>query len=189
MTDVTGFGLLGHGLEMARGSGVSLDIAYDAHPVSRRSAEALAEAGYATGASGRNWASYGDEVVLPAELPAMAADAADRSADVGRPAHRLRRRARRRHPQHDRSGRLSERSHHRLGHRRGTAAYRSTLILAQITSAFSRRCWRRRVGVEPTWDRLAAPLGFEVRTPHRGRFSSVHVSGRMHEAPNKSSRC
>src|SRR5215467_3212093 len=29
------------------------------------------------------------------------------------------------------------------------------------------------MGVEPTKDRLAAPPGFEVRTPHRGRFSSL----------------
>src|SRR5436190_22379941 len=34
------------------------------------------------------------------------------------------------------------------------------------------RAWRKRVGVEPTKDRLTAPPGFEVRTPHRGRFSS-----------------
>ena len=34
------------------------------------------------------------------------------------------------------------------------------------------RAWRKRVGVEPTKDRLAAPPGFEVRTPHRGQFSS-----------------
>ena len=33
--------------------------------------------------------------------------------------------------------------------------------------------WRKRVGVEPTKDRLTAPPGFEVRTPHRGRFSSM----------------
>src|SRR5262245_1397010 len=33
--------------------------------------------------------------------------------------------------------------------------------------------WRKREGVEPTKDRLAAPPGFEVRTPHRGRFSSM----------------
>lgn len=68
MTDVTGFGLLGHGLEMARGSGLSFDIAYDRIPFLAR-AEALVEAGYATGASGRNWASYGSEVVLPPDLP------------------------------------------------------------------------------------------------------------------------
>jgi hypothetical protein len=33
--------------------------------------------------------------------------------------------------------------------------------------------WRKRVGVEPTKDRLTAPPGFEVRTPHQGRFSST----------------
>src|SRR5690606_26756972 len=32
--------------------------------------------------------------------------------------------------------------------------------------------WRKRVGVEPTKDRLTAPPVFEVRTPHQGRFSS-----------------
>ena len=32
MTDVTGFGLLGHSLEVARGSGVSLDIDYQRIP-------------------------------------------------------------------------------------------------------------------------------------------------------------
>jgi selenide,water dikinase len=68
MTDVTGFGLLGHGLELARGGGVSLDIAYERIPFLAQ-AEALAEAGLATGASGRNWASYGDAVVLPPGLP------------------------------------------------------------------------------------------------------------------------
>ena len=68
MTDVTGFGLLGHSLEVARGSGVSLDIDYQRIPFLAQAA-ALAEAGYATGASGRNWASYGEQVVLPPELP------------------------------------------------------------------------------------------------------------------------
>ncbi|HEY8275731.1 MAG TPA: selenide, water dikinase SelD [Methyloceanibacter sp.] len=68
MTDVTGFGLLGHGLEVARGSGVSLDIDYERIPFFAQ-AEEFAEAGFATGASGRNWASYGEQVVLPPELP------------------------------------------------------------------------------------------------------------------------
>jgi selenide,water dikinase len=68
ITDVTGFGLLGHGLEVARGSGVGIDIAFDRVPFLSR-AEALAEKGFATGASGRNWASYGEDVVLPAEIP------------------------------------------------------------------------------------------------------------------------
>jgi selenide,water dikinase len=69
MTDVTGFGLLGHGLELARGGGVSLDIGYARVPFLAQ-AETLAEAGYVTGASGRNWDSYGEAVALPAELPA-----------------------------------------------------------------------------------------------------------------------
>ncbi len=69
VTDVTGFGLLGHGLELARGGGVALDIDYTRIPFLAQ-AEALAEAGYITGASGRNWASYGDGVVLPPGMPA-----------------------------------------------------------------------------------------------------------------------
>ncbi len=69
ITDVTGFGLLGHGLELARGAGVGLEIRYDQIPFLAQ-AEALAEAGYATGASGRNWSSYGDGVALPPGLPA-----------------------------------------------------------------------------------------------------------------------
>jgi selenide, water dikinase len=68
VTDVTGFGLLGHGLEMARGAGVRLEIEYQRIPFLAQ-ATTLAEAGYATGASGRNWASYGDGVRLPADLP------------------------------------------------------------------------------------------------------------------------
>ena len=58
MTDVTGFGLLGHGLEMARGSGLTVEIQADA-PMVLPGVEALARAGVRTGASGRNWASYG----------------------------------------------------------------------------------------------------------------------------------
>jgi len=69
LTDVTGFGLLGHGLELARGSGLCLDIDHARIPFLMQ-AEALAEAGYATGASGRNWMSYNNAVALPPGLPA-----------------------------------------------------------------------------------------------------------------------
>src|SRR3984957_16574102 len=69
ITDVTGFGLLGHALEMARGSGKTLDINFARIPFLRE-AVSLAESGYATGASGRNWASYGDSVVLPSIVTA-----------------------------------------------------------------------------------------------------------------------
>ena len=64
MTDVTGFGVLGHALELARGSGLGLEIRYADIPLLAK-AEALAEAGYVTGASERNWRSYGAEVMLP----------------------------------------------------------------------------------------------------------------------------
>lgn len=63
MTDVTGFGLAGHGLEMARGSGLRAEMEWGAVPLLSGS-RALAEAGHVTGASGRNWASYGAEVTL-----------------------------------------------------------------------------------------------------------------------------
>lgn len=68
ITDVTGFGILGHALEIARGSGVSIEIAFDKLPLLSR-AEALAKQGFITGASGRNWASYGHDVVLPGDHP------------------------------------------------------------------------------------------------------------------------
>ena len=67
MTDVTGFGLLGHGLEMARGSGLRLVIEAGAVPLLARAAD-LARQGFVTGASQRNWASYGAEVELPAGI-------------------------------------------------------------------------------------------------------------------------
>ena len=62
MTDVTGFALLGHLLEIARGSQLSAHVHFDCVPVIE---EALrhAQAGVATGAAERNWASYGEEVM------------------------------------------------------------------------------------------------------------------------------
>jgi selenide,water dikinase len=68
MTDVTGFGLLGHALEMARGSHAMLDIEVARVPLLRE-AVALVRDGFATGASARNWASYSDSIQLPRELP------------------------------------------------------------------------------------------------------------------------
>jgi selenide,water dikinase len=68
MTDVTGFGLLGHALEMARGSNVAIALDADAVPLFKR-ARAWAEGGYVTGASRRNWASYGEAVALPEGTP------------------------------------------------------------------------------------------------------------------------
>lgn len=68
VTDVTGFGLLGHALEMCRGAALALRIEMARLPVFP-AAQRLAEAGIATGASERNWASYGGEVDLPETLP------------------------------------------------------------------------------------------------------------------------
>jgi len=67
VTDVTGFGLLGHALEMARGAGLTAVIDGAAPPL-HPDVEALARDGVRTGASGRNWASYGDAVRLPEGL-------------------------------------------------------------------------------------------------------------------------
>ena len=63
LTDVTGFGLLGHLLEMCRGSRVGARIRYDRVPLLIEATK-LAEEKLVTGASARNWASYGSEVKL-----------------------------------------------------------------------------------------------------------------------------
>ncbi len=65
MTDVTGFGLLGHLLEMCRGAGLGARVRSAALPLIDGVA-ALARAGFVTGASARNWNSYGGEVRLAA---------------------------------------------------------------------------------------------------------------------------
>ena len=69
MTDVTGYGLLGHLLEICRGSKLEARVSFDAVPI-LSAARHLAEAGYATGASDRNWTGYGEAVVCPADWPA-----------------------------------------------------------------------------------------------------------------------
>lgn len=68
MTDVTGFGILGHSLEMARGANATVHLELSAIPLLDE-AMSLARSGFVTGASHRNWKSYGAGIVLPAELP------------------------------------------------------------------------------------------------------------------------
>lgn len=68
LTDVTGFALLGHLLEMCRGSGLAAELRFADVPV-LPAAATLAQAGFATGAATRNWASYGHEVALPTAMP------------------------------------------------------------------------------------------------------------------------
>src|SRR5581483_3201548 len=63
LTDVTGFGLLGHLLEVCRGSQVGAKIDWNRVPCLPGVLELAAE-GFVTGASKRNWASYGANVDL-----------------------------------------------------------------------------------------------------------------------------
>jgi selenide,water dikinase len=68
LTDVTGFGLAGHLLEICRGSKLSAEVSFKDLPII---AEALdwAKQGVATGASERNWKGYGAEVSMPKDSP------------------------------------------------------------------------------------------------------------------------
>lgn len=68
ITDVTGFGLLGHSLEVARGAGVTLRIELGRVPFLKQAAQ-LVQNGCVTGASHRNWQSYGAHVALPDGVP------------------------------------------------------------------------------------------------------------------------
>ena len=63
LTDVTGFGLLGHLLEICKGSGVAAHLDWDKLPVLPGALE-LAREGFTTGASKRNFAGYGDRISL-----------------------------------------------------------------------------------------------------------------------------
>jgi len=63
MTDVTGFGLLGHLLEMCRGAGLTAHMQMSSVPL-LDGVISMAERGLVTGASGRNWTSYGTSVQL-----------------------------------------------------------------------------------------------------------------------------
>jgi selenide,water dikinase len=67
MTDVTGFGLLGHLLEMCRGAGLTARVTMSQVPL-LDGVHALAEAGCVTGASARNWSSYGAQVRIDPRL-------------------------------------------------------------------------------------------------------------------------
>ena len=69
VTDVTGFGLAGHLLEILRGSKLAGEVRFDALPVIPEALEWVKQ-GVATGASDRNWKGYGAEVQLPAGAPA-----------------------------------------------------------------------------------------------------------------------
>jgi selenide, water dikinase len=67
LTDVTGFGLLGHLLEMCRAAKVGATVQFARLPLHPGVPE-LAREGFVTGASKRNWDGYGGEVLVSAEL-------------------------------------------------------------------------------------------------------------------------
>jgi selenide,water dikinase len=70
LTDVTGFGLLGHLLEVCRGAKLSAALDMAQIPMLAE-VEKLATAGYITGASARNWMAYGEDVALDAAITPM----------------------------------------------------------------------------------------------------------------------
>ena len=67
LTDVTGFGLLGHLLELARGAKLTAQLQMSTIPL-LPGVEQLAQDGFFTGASGRNWDAYGKDVTLAAAI-------------------------------------------------------------------------------------------------------------------------
>jgi selenide,water dikinase len=67
LTDVTGFGLAGHMLELARGSNCTAHIDWSQVPL-LSNVQTLANDGVITGASDRNWESYGSDVGIPANF-------------------------------------------------------------------------------------------------------------------------
>jgi selenide, water dikinase len=67
LTDVTGFGLAGHALELARGAKLQAQINWESIPIIQEAAS-LAQAEIFTGASTRNWMGYGHEIKLASHL-------------------------------------------------------------------------------------------------------------------------
>jgi selenide,water dikinase len=70
LTDITGFGLLGHLLEVCRGAKLSAVLDMARIPMLAE-VEKLATAGYITGASARNWMAYGEDVALDTAITPM----------------------------------------------------------------------------------------------------------------------
>ena len=69
LTDITGFGLAGHALELARGANCQVQIDWASVPL-LDGVRDMAAQGFITGASGRNWAGYGHDIGLPAGFAA-----------------------------------------------------------------------------------------------------------------------
>jgi selenide, water dikinase len=69
LTDITGFGLAGHALELARGAHSDVQLDWGSVPL-LDGVRGMVSQGFVTGASGRNWAGYGHDVVLAERLRA-----------------------------------------------------------------------------------------------------------------------
>jgi selenide,water dikinase len=67
VTDVTGFGLVGHLFELCEGAGLAATLDWDKLPILPHALE-YAKKGYNTGAANRNWASFGDDVSVPDDM-------------------------------------------------------------------------------------------------------------------------
>jgi selenide,water dikinase len=67
LTDVTGFGLLGHLIEICHASGVGASVDFARVPLLPDALD-LARQGYVTGASGRNFAGYGSDIALASSI-------------------------------------------------------------------------------------------------------------------------
>jgi len=64
VTDVTGFGLVGHLFEICEGAGLAATLDWDKLPLLPHALK-YAQSGYNTGAAGRNWESFADNVTVP----------------------------------------------------------------------------------------------------------------------------
>ena len=72
MTDVTGFGLLGHLIEMTEGSGLSVEIYYDRVPLIEGAREYISQR-ISPDATSRNWSSYNHKVKFEGGVNVMEA--------------------------------------------------------------------------------------------------------------------
>jgi len=64
VTDVTGFGLIGHLFEVCEGADLAATLDWEKLPILPNALD-YAQRGYNTGAANRNWASFGDHVTVP----------------------------------------------------------------------------------------------------------------------------
>jgi len=64
MTDVTGFGLLGHLVEMAEGSGLSAEIDFNSVRLITPDLQEYLDQNSVPGGTNRNWDSYGDKIII-----------------------------------------------------------------------------------------------------------------------------